>query len=72
LKTLAEELRDTLGTALPHLHKNIKQALTTKADLKHLLALIDWSDFLATDRKGIADSEVFLTRDLTPSQEMTA
>jgi hypothetical protein len=72
LNTLAEELRDTLGTALPQLHKNIKKSLTTGPDLKPLLALIDWSDFLATARKGVANNEGFLTRDLTPQQEMVA
>ncbi|MFT8257795.1 MAG: hypothetical protein ACMZI2_00225 [Candidatus Symbiodolus clandestinus] len=50
IDNIAKELRDTIGIAMPKLHEDIKRDLTNRSDLKPLLELIDWDNFLGVGK----------------------
>lgn len=52
LESIAKEMRDTIGIAMPKLHEDIKRDLTNRPDLKPLLQLIDWDNFLGIGKEN--------------------
>lgn len=58
--TLLKELRDTISIAMPKLHEDIKRGLTNWPDLKPLLELIDWENFLGVGKAAEAMAQYSL------------